>query len=174
MPALPLGCGRPEAGRRERKPLRMAVVRERSDPVPSEPEALCRLAKWGLEGVTPGSDHKQPRGEPGQGRSGEPWVQVIETVHGRQDPLRRRSLPPVPSQKPPWTCCHLRPRPYKPTRLWPSRGAGVWASAKSAVPGRRCCNEAARRLELAWTVPRPGVGRIRGWWSKSAAREARF
>jgi hypothetical protein len=40
------------------------VVRERSDPVPSEPEALCRLAKRGLEGVTPGSDHNNPRGEP--------------------------------------------------------------------------------------------------------------
>jgi hypothetical protein len=28
VPALPLGCGRPEPGRRERKPLRTAVVRK--------------------------------------------------------------------------------------------------------------------------------------------------
>jgi len=68
--ALPLGCGRPGPGKEGAEPLGKAVVRERSDPVPCEPEALRHLAKRGLERVTPGPDHAQPSGEPDQGRSG--------------------------------------------------------------------------------------------------------
>jgi hypothetical protein len=62
VPVLPLGCGRPEPGRRERKPLRTAVVRERSDPVPSEPEALCRFGKAGVGGSDARFRPQQPEG----------------------------------------------------------------------------------------------------------------
>ena len=58
----PSGVVDQDRARRERKPLSKAVVRERSDPVPCEPEALRRFAKRGLEGVTPGPDHAQPEG----------------------------------------------------------------------------------------------------------------
>jgi hypothetical protein len=56
----PSGVVDQDRARRERKPLSKALVRERSDPVACEPEALRHLAKQGLEGVTPGPDHAQP------------------------------------------------------------------------------------------------------------------
>jgi hypothetical protein len=74
MPALPLGCGRPEPGRRERKPLRPgggAEVCVQTSRPPAAPlgRFACHdrrpgawAAKRGLKGATPGSDHTNPRG----------------------------------------------------------------------------------------------------------------
>ena len=50
--------------RSERRALRTAVVRERSDTVPSEPPGASPSAKRGLERATPSPDRCAPRDEP--------------------------------------------------------------------------------------------------------------
>ncbi len=136
-------------------------MRERSDTVPGEPQALRRLAQRGLEGLTPGPDHIPTEGRAGQGTLGD----IGQTGRSDHGPLRLNL---------PWTPAALiNDRERAPHRRWSEPGrmrAGDPNGTRRPALGTGMRENEGQRDLTSWITCDGGAGDAPGSWPAVSCR----